>query len=45
MDTELNPKSDLMSEIVLGNLSAAILVISDQRKIVFANQAAENLLR
>ena len=45
MDTELNPKSDLMSEIVLGNLSAAILVISDQRKIVFANQSAENLLR
>ena len=44
MTAELNSKSDPMSEIVLGNLSTAILVINDQHKIVFANQAAETLL-
>lgn len=42
---ESNLVSNLMSEIVLGNLSTAIVVINDQQEIVFANQAAENLLQ
>ena len=45
MTTESNPKIETESEIVLGNLSTAILVLSDGDNIVFANQAAENLLK
>ena len=45
MTTEPNPKSETASEIILGNLSTAILVISEGHNILFANQAAENLLK
>jgi two-component system nitrogen regulation sensor histidine kinase GlnL len=45
MTTEPMPKSESASEIVLSNLSTAILVLSDGHTIVFANQAAENLLK
>ena len=45
MTTEPNPKSETASEIVLGNLSTAILVLNEGHNILFANQAAENLLK
>jgi len=45
MKTEPNPKSETASDIVLSNLSTAILVLRDGHNIVFANQAAENLLK
>ena len=45
MTADLNPVSKSISEIVLGHLSTAILVINDQHRIVFANQAAETLLK
>ena len=34
-----------MSDRVLGNLSTAILMIDNTMTIIFANQAAENLLQ
>ena len=45
MKTELNTKSETASESVLSNLSTAILVLSNGHNILFANQAAENLLK
>jgi len=45
MMTEPNPTSETASEIVLSNLSTAILVLNAGHNIAFANQAAENLLR
>ena len=45
MTKEPNPTGETTSEIILSNLSTAILVLSGGHNIVFANQAAENLLK
>ena len=45
MMTKPTPKSESASETVLGNLSTAILVLGEGHTILFANQAAENLLK
>ncbi len=45
MKTKPKPKTEMTSEAVLSNLSTAILVISEDHNILFANQAAENLLK
>ena len=45
MKTKPKPKTEMTSEAVLSNLSTAILVISKDHNILFANQAAENLLK
>lgn len=44
MKTKPKIKTETTSEAVLSNLSTAILVISQGHNILFANQAAENLL-
>jgi len=45
MTTESNPTSKTTGETILSNLSTAILVLGEEHNILFANQAAENLLR
>lgn len=44
-DNQATNTQEIMSELVLGNLSTAILLLDDKLKILFSNQAAESLLQ